>query len=209
MLIALSAFCLPLVTGCSGTRFKYQPTHTQSYTPISNNRGVAIIPGEDLRIDTTQPDWSPKVESIVADALVDELKHNHIFQRVTIRNSMPKKGDKRYSQLITFRVQQFEYHDESNALESLGRVALRSHGSEGPWIARSIPAKFVATVQVEFTVLDATTHQTLFTKSYAETESVRANAYQSQTPQIHATSVALERSVTRFTADLVKLPTRR
>ena len=66
---------LVLLTGC-GTHFKYQPTHAQSYPHISNNHGVAIIPGEDLRIDTEHPDWSRKVPTIVADALSDELKHN-------------------------------------------------------------------------------------------------------------------------------------
>ena len=193
---------LILLTGC-GTRFKYQPSHAQSYSHISNNRGVAIIPGEDLRIDTDHPDWSQKVQAIVADALADELKHNRIFQRVSIRSSQPKKG---YSHLVTFRIQQFEYHDEANSLESLGRVVLRSHGSEGPWIARSIPTKFIATVQIEFNVLDPKTRQTIFTKSYRETQSVHANAYQSESPQIHATSQALEKAITHFVTDLINLP---
>ena len=193
---------LVLLTGC-GTHFKYQPTHALSYPHISNNHGVAIIPGEDLRIDTEHPDWSRKVPTIVADALSDELKHNHIFQSVKIRSSQPKKG---YSHVVTFRIQQFEYHDESSTLESLGRVTLRSHGSEGPWIARSIPSKFVATVQIEFTVLDAKTRQPVLTRSYRETQSVHANAYQKETPQIHATSQALEKVVTHFVTDLVNLP---
>jgi len=203
--IFLALPVLLLLAGC-GTSFKYRPSHAQSYTPISNNRGVAIIRGDDLRIDTTHPDWSRGVPAIVADALVDELKHNRIFQRVKIRGSLPKRSDTDYSHVVTFRIQQFEYHDESNALESLGRVALRAHGSEGPWIARSIPSKFVANVQVEFTVLDARTQQTVFTKSYLESESVRANAYQGETLQIEATSHALEKVVTRFVTDLSKLP---
>jgi len=195
-----------LLTGCTGTRFKYQPAHAQSYAPVGNNHGVAIIRGEDLRIDTTHPDWSPKVEAIVADALADELKHSRIFRHVSLRNSMPKKGDKNYSRLITFRVQQFEYHDESNALESLGRAALRSERSGGTWMARSIPVKFIANVQIEFTVIDPASRQTVFTKSYAENESVRVNGYQGESQQIHATSRALEKVITRFTADLARLP---
>jgi len=44
----------------------------------------------------------------------------------------------------------------------------------------------------------------IFTKSYTETETVRANDYEDDGKQIHATSVALERVITRFTSDLVK-----
>lgn len=206
-IVALLSLTL-LLTGCS-TRFKYQPSHAHSYRPVANNHGIAIIRGEDLRIDTSQPDWRPDVPTIVANALADELKHNRIFQRVKIRSSLPGTSNRDFSYLVTFHIQDFEYHDESNALESLGRVALRVKGDAGPWIARSIPAKYVANVQVQFNVLDPRTHQTIFTKSYAERETARANDYQSDSPQMHATSVALEKVIRRFTTDVVNLPAKR
>lgn len=202
-IVALLSLTL-LLTGC-GTRFKYQPSHAQSYRTIADNRGIAIIRGEDLRIDTTHPDWSPEVPTIVADALADELKHNRVFQRVKVRRSLPGTSNRDFSHLVTFHIQEFEYHDESNTLESLGRVALRSKGDAGPWIARSIPAKYVANVQVQFDVIDPRTRKTIFTKSYAARETVRANDYQSDSPQIRATSVALEKVITRFATDLVSL----
>jgi len=134
MLIALPAFCLLLLTGCAGTRFSYQPSHAQSYPPMPNNRGVVIVPGENLRVESTNPRWSRQVEAIVADALADELKHNQIFHRVRISGSMPKssKPVNGYSHIVTFRVATLDYHEEADGLESLGRTVLRGHGSEGP-----------------------------------------------------------------------------
>src|SRR5579883_1138904 len=93
---ALIALCLGLAAGCA-TSFKYQPKHDATYAPISNNRGVEITSAQDLRPEgEKEPEWSRKVEVIVARATADELKYSKLFQRVKIHLSGPLP-DHRYS----------------------------------------------------------------------------------------------------------------
>jgi hypothetical protein len=196
---------LCLGAGC-GTPFKYQPGHQATYRPISNNQGVAIFRGEDLREETgKQPKWSRKVAVIVADALADELNHNHVFKRVKV-NLGGKPPAKDFSHWIAFKVRKLHFAEHSSTLEKVGKEVLRWRAPGGFWIAPSIPAKFISEVEIEFEVFAAGAAQPVFVRSYAESGSVWANSYQGQTPQIQQTSAALEKVVSRFVADLVRLP---
>lgn len=196
------ALCLG--AGCA-TRFNYQPRHDQTYAPIPNNLGVEITRAEDLRNEEEkQPKWSRKVEVIVARALADELDHAKLFQRVKIHLSGPL-ADNRYSHIVELRVRTFEYYTPTNAFE-VGRGALKWLGVRGTLIAESIPRTIVSEVEVEFEVLDATTRQTVFLKTYSESRSLKANGYEGKKRQMQQTSDALETVVKRFVRDLSQLP---
>jgi hypothetical protein len=167
---------------------------------------VAIIRGEDLREETGKhPKWNRKVAVIVADALADELSHNRVFQRVKV-NLRGKPPAKDYSHWIAFKVRKLHFAEHSSVLEKVGKEVLRWRAPGGLWIAPSIPAKFISEVEIEFEVFAAGTAQSVFVRSYSESGNVWVNGYEGQSRQIQQTSAALEKVVSRFVADLVKLP---
>ena len=83
-----------LLTGC-GTTFKYNPKLGQTFSPISQTRGVEIAGGADERPeDERRPVWSKSAESIVARALADEIQHDGLFPRVKTHLSGPSRLSK-------------------------------------------------------------------------------------------------------------------
>lgn len=195
---------LGFVAGCA-TSFKYQPRHDQTYPPVANNLGVEIIQAQDVRADDEKlPQWSRKVETIVARAVADELNHAKLFQRVTVHLSGPLAKNK-YSHAVELRVKQFRYYNPTNILD-YGREILGWMGPRGALISASIPRQYVSEVAVEFEVLDAANQQTVFLKTYSDSRTLTANGYEGKTRQIKQTSDALESVVTQFVRDLVRLP---
>jgi hypothetical protein len=200
---------LPLLcfaTGCS-TSFKYTPQHDKAYHPVTRQTGLAIVRGQDSRpVDTIRPAWTHNAEAIVAQALSDEVKHGKLFQRVKIH--VDPVNPRKYSTVVQFRVLKFECYKQADFLQSAGRDLLQTQvpGFRGSLIAASIPVKYVSEVEIEFTVLDAASGQSLFTKSHSATRSDSFNGYQSDKPEVLLTSTALEAVLTQFVADLANIP---
>jgi len=197
---------LSFVTSCA-TSFKYTPRHDQTYPPPARQTGLAIARGQDLRpVEEIRPAWTRNAAISVAQALSDELKHGKLFQRIKV-NAGPL-NPKKYSTVVQFRVRKFECYDQAELLQSSGRDLLQMQvpGFRGSLIAASIPIKYVAEVELEFTVLNAANGQSLFTKTYSATRSDSFNGYQGEKPEVHLTSAALEAVITRFVADLANLP---
>ena len=176
--------------GCS-TSFKYTPTHQQTYAPIANRAGLAIRTGEDLRdAEEKQPSWCKNAEPIVAKALAEEVRRGKLFNRVKIHADAA--NPKKFSEIIQFRVKKFECASKPSFFESAGRTALEIQGIRGALIARSIPRKYTAEVEVEFEVLDAFTQRSVFQKSYPASGTTTLNGYQSEKPLVQQLSKALE-----------------
>jgi hypothetical protein len=201
--IVLMCALLNLWAGCS-TSFKYTPSHVQTYAQVSRQAGLAIRTGEDLRPDNErEPGWAKDAEPIVARALAEEVRHAKLFNRV--KTHADGVNPAKYSEIVQFRVKKFECVSDESTIESAGRTILRMQGIRGALIDRSIPTKYNAEVEVEFAVLDGSTRQPLFAKSYAASRSVTLNGYQNSRPKIQQTSTALEEVLTAFVADLVKI----
>lgn len=202
--ILLASVWVSLCMGCS-TSFKYSPTRDQTYAPIANRTGLAIRTGEDLRPEEEkQPSWCRKAEPIVAKALAVEIRRNKLFNRVKIHTDAV--NPKKFPEIIQFRVKKFECASKASFFESAGRVALEAQGIRGALIARSIPRKYTADVEVEFEVLDSTTRQPVFDKSYSASGVVTLNGYQSEKPLVQQMSAALETVLNKFILDLTKIP---
>lgn len=99
-----------------------------------------------------------------------------------------------------------ECYSQPAFLESTGRKLLELQGIRGALIAESIPVKYIADVEIEFTVVDASTRQAVFGQTYTATRGFSANGYQGAGPKVQNTSAALESVVTQFVADLTRLP---
>jgi hypothetical protein len=189
-----------LLVGC-GTSFKYNPNHGRSYPTVSNGLGVEIAGGIDQRPDGEKcPEWTRKVEVIVANALADEIKHDGLFQRVKIHLRGPARLNK-FSYYIQFQVEAFEMAPRTGTAEQIGRTALDAMGWRGGLISASIPTTWQSQVKIQFEVFDAPTKQAVFSRSYSETRSLRANGYQGKSRQIQQTSDCLEAVLQRFTRD--------
>jgi hypothetical protein len=201
----LVAITIPVLgTGCS-TSFKYNPKHDQTYATIANGAGLAIRTGQDLRpVDERQPGWVKDAEAIVARALADEVKHAQLFNRVKIH--MDSANLNKYSEVVQFRVTKFECRNRAGFLETTGRDLLISKGIRGALIADSIPTKYVSEVEIEFAVVDPSTQNRVFAKTYSATRTVTANGYEGEKSKVRQTSAALEEVVTQFVADLTKIP---
>ncbi len=156
------------------------------------------------RTQERQPDWCENAEPIVAKALAEEVRRNKLFNRVKIHadNVNPKK----FSQSVQFRVKKFECVSKTSFLESAGRTALEMQGIRGALIARSIPRKYTAEVEIEFEVLDVSTQQPIFDKSYSASGVVTLNGYQSDKPLVQQMSASLETVLTQFILDLTQNP---
>ncbi|HEY3854606.1 MAG TPA: hypothetical protein VGO67_09455 [Verrucomicrobiae bacterium] len=193
-----------LCVGCS-TSFKYTPTHEQTYAAIANSRGLAIRTGEDLRdTEERQPSWCRNAEPIIAKALAEEVRRAKLFNRVKIHTDTA--NPKKFSEIIQFRVNKFECASKPSFLESAGRTALELQGIRGALIARSIPRKYTAEVEVDFEVLDAATQRSIFEKSYSTSGTVSINGYQSEKPLVQQMSTALETVLNEFISDLTQIP---
>ena len=204
LMVLLPLLCF--ATGCS-TSFKYTPQHEQSYHPVTRQTGLAIARGQDLRtVDTIRPAWTQNAEAIVAQALSDEVKRGKLFRRVKI-HADPVNPQK-YSTVVQFRVLKCECYNQADFLQNAGRDLLQMQvpGFRGSWIAASIPVKYVSEVEIEFTVLDAASGHSLFTRIYSATRSDSFNGYQGDKPEVFLTSTALEAVLTQFVADLANLP---
>lgn len=204
LMVLLPLLCL--ATGCS-TSFKYTPQHNRAYHPVTRQPGLAIARGEDLRtVDTIRPAWTQNAEAIVAQALANEVKHGKLFQRVKI-HADPVNPQK-YSTVVQFWVLKFECYNQADFLQSAGRDLLQMQvpGFRGSLIAASIPVKYVSEVEIEFTVLDAASGQSLFIRTYSATRSDSFNGYQGDKPEVLLTSTTLEAVLTQFVADMANLP---
>jgi hypothetical protein len=167
--------------------------------------GLAIFTGRDARLsDEIRPDWATDAESIVAHALATEVKSAQLFQRVKIHADTV--NPKKYSTIIRFRVLKFECYNHAAFLENTGRELLAYQGLRGALIERSIPTKYVSEVAIEFAVLDATTQQPIFTRTYNATHTDAFNGYQGEKPKVQQTSAALQSVLTQFLTDLTRLP---
>jgi len=199
----LTVAVLTLGVGCS--TFKYTPKHDQIYTSIGNRSGLAIRTGLDSRSEEEKrPNWTKNAEKIVALALADEVKHAKLFARVKMHADSVSL--KKYSEIVGFRVIKFECNNQPAFLETTGRKLLRFQGIQGALIAESIPTKYVSKVEIEFTVLSASTQQSIFVKTYSASRSFIVNGYQGSSPKVQKTSAALEAVITQFVADLTRLP---
>lgn len=205
--ILLASAFVSLCAGCS-TSFKYTPTREQTYAPVVNRTGLAIRTGGDLRPDEEkQPGWCRNAEPIVAKALAEEVRLNKLFDRVKIHSK--DVNPKKFSEIIQFRVKKFECASKPSFLESAGRTALEMQGIRGALIARSIPRKYTADVEVEFEVLDSSTRQRVFDKSYSASGVVALNGYQSDKPLVQQVSAELETVLDEFILDLTQIPSSR
>jgi hypothetical protein len=192
-----------LCLGCS--TFKYTPDYDHVYPPFANHTGLAIQAGEDARPpEEKRPDWTKNAKAIVAHALADEVRHAKLFDRVKFRDS--GINTRKFSEAVRFRVIKFECYSQSGFLENTGREFLELQGIRGALIAASIPAKYIAEVEIEFTVEDPSTQEAIFVQTYTATRSFSANGYQRAGPKVQNTSAALESVVTQFVADLTRLP---
>jgi hypothetical protein len=202
--ILLASTFVSLCVGCS-TSFKYTPRHEQTYAPIANRRGLAIRTGEDLRdAEEKQPSWCKNAEPIIAKALAEEVRRAKLFGRVKIHADAVNL--KKFSEIIQFRVKKFECVSKQSVFESAGRTALEIQGIRGALIARSIPSKYTAEVEVEFEVLDAVAQRPVFQKAYSASGTVTLNGYQSEKPLVQQLSRALETVLDEFIADLTQIP---
>ena len=203
--IFVAAIAIPILgTGCS-TSFDYTPRHDQTYASIGNATGLAIRTGQDLRSgEEKQPGWAKDAEVIVARALADEVKHAQLFRRVKIH--MDSVNPKKYSEMVQFRVIKFECRNRAGFLETTGRDLLISKGIRGALIADSIPTKYVSDVEIEFDIVDLSTENPVFSKTYSATRTVTANGYEGEKSKMQQTSAALEEVVSKFVADLTKTP---
>jgi hypothetical protein len=194
----LIAVCF--LTGC-GTSFKYNPKYGQSFSTISESRGVEIAGGVDQRPeDEKQPQWNKPVEVIVARALADEIQHDGLFRKVKVHLSGPARLNK-FSYYIEFRVDAFRMLPRNGMAEQIGRTALGALGWRGALISASIPTTWESQVSVTFEVFDARSKWSLYSRSYSESKSLKANGYQGDSRQIQQTSDCLEAVVKRFVAD--------
>jgi hypothetical protein len=189
------------LTAC-GTTFKYNPKHDQSYPAIANNLGLEIAGGIDERTaDQRRPEWSRRVEVIVARALADEVKHAGLFQRVKIHLSGPAHLD-RFSYFVEFQVDAFEMAPQVGELEQAARTTLGAvMGLRGALISASIPTAWESQVKVTFEVFDPMTQQSIFRRSYSEARTLRANGYEGKSRQIEQTSECLESVIQQFVRD--------
>jgi hypothetical protein len=171
---------------------------------VTNDRGLAIHTGVDLRPEgEKRPDWCKNAEKPVAKAIREEVKHAKLFARVAIHED--DANPKKYSEIVQFRIRKFECYDQAGFLEAAGREVLRYQGVRGALIAASIPANYIAEVEIEFEILDATRKQSVFVKSYSANRTITLNGYQSSKPKVQATSEALESVVTQFLGDLAQI----
>jgi hypothetical protein len=203
LLILVGAILVPLITGCS-TSFKYTPAHNQAYAPVAGGVGLAIQTGSEARSnEEIRPAWAKNAETIIARALVDEVKYSKSFPRVKIHADTVSL--KKYSRVVRFRVLKFECYNQPAFLESAGQEFFKYQGLRGALIGASIPSKYVSEVEIEFEVRDAATQQIMFTKTYSATRSSGINGYQGEKPKVQQTSAALESVITQFIGDLLKL----
>jgi hypothetical protein len=195
----LATVCL--LAGC-GTQFKYRPKHDQTYPAISDSLGLEIAGGADQRPDgEKRPSWSKSVDVIVAHALADEIQHDGPFHRVKIHLGGPARLHK-FSYFIEFRVEAFQMFPSPGTAEQIGRTALEGLGWRGALISASIPTTWESQVKVQFEVFEAASKQSIFSRSYSESRSLRGNGYQGKSRQIQQTSDCLEAVVQRFVGDL-------
>ena len=189
--------------GCS--TFKYTPGYDHVYAPIVNRRGLAIAPGEDSRLEAEKrPSWAKNAATIAARALTDEVKHARLFDRVKTRPG--SLNSRKFSEVVQLRVIKFECYNQTAFLETTGRKILDFQGIQGALISKSIPSKYVSEVEIEFTVLDASTQEKVLARTYVSERHFLVNGYQGNSRKIRMTSEALESVITQFVADLAKLP---
>jgi hypothetical protein len=201
--LLMATAILSLGGGCAS--FKYTPTHSHAYTPVANPTGLAIRTGQDLRPkQEIRPGWSKDAESIVANALADEVKQAQLFHRVKIHAD--SVNPEKYSQIVQFQVKKFECYEDAPPELATGRQIVKYFGLTGALLASGIPAKYISEVQIEFQVLDASTQQSVFAKTYSATRKTDTKSFQGSKPQVQQTSDALESVISQFVVDLTRLP---
>lgn len=203
----LALFLACILTGC-GTPFKYTPSHTGTYAKAGNTRDAEILKGKDVRTgkDRKGVKWNKPVQSIVADALADELRHSGIFARVgQSKNEVPSADSGTYSHTIAFKVHRLRLYNAATTGEVAGGAALGLLGIPGVLIAAAIPTKWESSAEVEFEVTAAGSGQPVLAKTYAATRSISVNGYAGLSQQIRQSSDALEEVVKEFASDLASL----
>ncbi len=127
-----------------------------------------------------------------------------MFRRVKIH--MDSARLKKFSEIVQFRVIRFECYNHPAFLETTGRELLLTQGIRGVLIGESIPTKYISEVEIRFEILDASTQESVFSKTYSATHAMSINGYEGEKPKIQQTSSALEAVITQFVADLAKIP---
>jgi hypothetical protein len=73
-------------------------------------------------------------------------------------------------------------------------------------ISAGIPTTWESQVTVEFEVFDAVNKNSIFSRSYTASRSLKINGYQGKSRQIQQTSDCLETVVQQFVGDFSRLP---
>lgn len=198
--------CLLLATACV-PRFKYTPRHDGSYSPAAKLRGVQIERGESERAIKSEDEisWSRADSEIIARALADELKYAGLFQRVNIvKAAGPTRRPERYSHTIRFTIRKFRLGTDDNLAQRAGRAALKSRSRRGYIIDKSIPRKWVAEVEIELELREASSGARILGKKYAATRSVSTRGFSDGDDERQRLSEALEEVVKAFVADIAR-----
>lgn len=196
------------LVGCGGgVPFKYSPSHAGTYPAIANKGGAEILKGRDVRDKESRKGipWKESVESIVADAVADELRHAKLFLHVEVSKSEAPSCST-CSHAIKFNVRRLRLYNQVSAGEVAGGAALGLLMVPGIFIAASIPTKWESSAEIEFEVLDPRSKATVFRKVYSETRVIEVNAYAGLEPKLQQTSDVLEAVVKEFVSDLAQLP---
>jgi hypothetical protein len=203
----LAIACLLLASGCA-PHFRYAPGHDATYSVIEIFRGVQIERDATERVAKAEGEisWSKSDSQIIANALADELKHAKLFRRVDIvKVADPTRRQDKYSHVIRFDIRKFRLSPRENLAQSAGRAALKSRGRHGYFIDKGIPREWVAEVEIEFELRDASGGGRSFTRKYSATPgSVTVRGYSDGKEERQQMSEALEEVVKAFVADVGK-----
>ncbi|MEY2410365.1 MAG: hypothetical protein QOF48_3035 [Verrucomicrobiota bacterium] len=203
-LLLVWALCL---SGCA-PRFHYSPRHDAAYGPPTPFRGVQIERGDtdnSSRADGVIS-WSQSDARIVAEALADELKYSGLFEAAkVVRKADTSRSSSRFSHIVRFEIYKFHVRPDDNFGQKAGRAALKYMGPRGYFLGKGIPRKWVAEVEIEFSLHDARGSERIFSKVYRATpRSVSANGYSGTKEQERQFSLALEEVVKAFARDLAR-----
>lgn len=162
---------------------------------------LVIGTGDDARpVDAREPGWCENAEPLIARALRDKIRSEKLFSRVKTHAAADKAPAG--SAFVRFRILKFDCASHQGFFESTGRSILRKEGLRGVLIDASIPTKYTAEVEIEFTVSDPSNPRQSFTQTYAATREITLNGYQGSKPLKEQMAAALEEVVNRFAAQL-------
>ena len=197
--VLLALALITLFSGC-GAAFKYTPSHTGSYGKSASSGSVEILKGTDVRKGREKNGikWNKPVQSIVANALEDELRYAGLYSSVQQGGTTPSGNGRS----IDIQVHCLQLENVKTGGEIAGDVMLGFLGVTGGLISAAIPTKWVSNAEVDFAVSDAGGTQSVFQRRYKATRSVSLNGYKGMSQQFRQTSEVLEDLVKQFVSDL-------